>query len=66
MATTVNRTSETVAAAVADARLEGIDLDADAVSILDRLDAGHLDANAAGRELLARHNITAPAGHPFA
>lgn len=30
------------------------------------LDAGHIDSDTAGRQLLARHDITAPAGHPLA
>ncbi|MEZ5382562.1 MAG: hypothetical protein R2754_12310 [Microthrixaceae bacterium] len=66
MATTAKTSGRAVAAAVADARLEGIELHPDAISILEQLDAGHIDSDTAGRELLARHSITAPAGHPFA
>jgi hypothetical protein len=66
VAATAKTPSGAVTAAVADARLEGTELHPDAISILEQLDAGHIDSDTAGRQLLARHDITAPAGHPLA
>lgn len=65
VATTAETSTRALTAEVADARLEGIELHPDAISILEQLGAGHIHSDTAGRELLAGHGITAPAGHPF-
>lgn len=52
--------------AVASARLEGVELDAADVDILEAAAAGELTTDEARRRIIERHGVTLPAAHRLA